>query len=763
MVLGDRFAWTKLAVVAVLLESAPALAQPLPLAIPEVDDPLLNGLSIPSDAATRGMWGPARSWPLIAIHLSILPDGQVLSFGTPLGQDVQDGRLFDRWDPLATGSGHTTIGNSANVDSFCAAGVLQTGGTMLVSGGDSKAAPANTSRNNTLFNYADNSTTTSSSALAADRWYGSMIRLADGRSLMTGGGEPYVYDAFLNPGDFLNGQVSMTPEVWSPENGWSSLTGARSREAFGPELNRWWYPRNWVAPNGQVFGISSDKWWYLDPSGTGRITSAGDFKSGFDTDRRPNIGPTSTAVMYDVGRILQVGGNGAKNQHLTNSSEYATTIDIRNGAPVISDTAPMSQRRQWANSTVLPNGEVIVTGGTRFADNGGDDAVFTAERWNPGTGAWSSLADAAVVRNYHSSTVLLQNGAILSAGGGVPGGENAPPANFNAEVFYPPYLFQSDNGQTRLADRPRMLSISGKRFAYGTSFQIELSDERNIARVALLGLNSTTHSFDMGQLFIPATYSQSDRLLTVSAPANSSIAPPGYYQVVSVDAAGVPSRGFIIELGPELPSSDLTVHFPFDQTSGTTVDDTSEGNEDGTLQGGGTWVAGRVGSNAITLSGANQYVSLPGALVQGCTDFTWAGWVNLAARADWSRLFDFGSGTASNMFLTPRAGGNTLRFAIRNNNGAEQQISHSIEFPLNEWRHVAVVLNGDTGRLFLSGAQVAQNTNIVLNPSDLGATANNWLGRSQYAADPYLNGSLDDVHISCRAYSAEEIAALAGM
>lgn len=756
--MSDRFAWTKFAVIAVVFESAPALAQPLPIAIAEVDDPLLSGLSIPSDAAERGMWGPPRSWPLVAIHLSVLPDGQVLSFGTPLGQDVQDGRLFDRWDPLASSGGHTTIGNSANVDSFCAAGVLQTGGTMLVSGGDSKAAPENTSKNNTLFNYADNSTRTTSSALAADRWYGSMIRLADGRSLMTGGGEPYVYDAFLTPEDFLNGQVSMTPEVWSPQNGWSSLTGARSREAFGPELNRWWYPRNWAAPNGQVFGISSDKWWYLDTSGTGRITSTGDFKSGFDTDRRPNIGPTSTAVMYDIGRILQVGGNGAKNQHLTNSSEFATTIDIRNGAPVISDTAPMGHRRQWANATVLPSGEVVVTGGTRFADNGGDDAVLTAERWNPSTGSWSTLADAAVVRNYHSATVLLPNGAVLSAGGGVPGGENAPPANFDAEVFYPPYLFRSD----KLADRPRMASISGKRFAYGSSFQIELSDERNIARVVLLGLGTTTHSFDMGQRFVPATHTQSARLLTVSAPDNSSIAPPGYYQVVSVDAAGVPSRGFIVELGPELPSSDLAVHFTFDQTSGTTVDDAAGGGEDGTLQGGASWVAGRVGSNAIGLSGNNQYVSLPDGLVQGCSDFTWAGWVNLAARADWSRIFDFGSGTASNMFLTPRAGGDTLRFAIRNNDGAEQQISYNIDFPLNAWRHVAVVLNGDTGRLFLGGAQAAQN-NIVLDPSELGATTNTWIGRSQYEVDPYFSGAIDDVRISCRAYSAEEIAALAGM
>jgi hypothetical protein len=113
------------------------------------------------------------------------------------------------------------------------------------------------------------------------------------------------------------------------------------------------------------------------------------------------------------------------------------------------------------------------------------------------------------------------------------------------------------------------------------------------------------------------------------------------------------------------------------------------------------------------------------------------------------------------MFLTPRAGGNVLRFAITTGSAAsEQQLSYNYNFPTGTWKHVAVVLSANTGTLYLDGSQVA-SANISLNPADLGLTTQNWLGDSQYAADPTLDGTVDDVLVSCRAYSSQEIAWLA--
>jgi hypothetical protein len=49
---------------------------------------------------------------------------------------------------------------------------------------------------------------------------------------------------------------------------------------------------------------------------------------------------------------------------------------------------------------------------------------------------------------------------------------------------------------------------------------------------------------------------------------------------------------------------------------------------------------------------------------------------------------------------------------------------------------------------------------MTLAPFDLGETTQNWLGRSQYTADPVLAGRLDDFRLYHGALSAAEIAAL---
>jgi hypothetical protein len=176
----------------------------------------------------------------------------------------------------------------------------------------------------------------------------------------------------------------------------------------------------------------------------------------------------------------------------------------------------------------------------------------------------------------------------------------------------------------------------------------------------------------------------------------------------------------------------------------------------------GTRVVSQQGfENAIKLNGGepNRQVSMPVGILNGLTDFTIATWVNPAATQNWSRVFDFGTGTDVNMFLTPRAGvtGTPVRFAITvTGGGGEQQINGPGPLPVNVWTHVAVTKSGTTGTLWVNGVPVATNTNITLSPSSLGNTNNNWIGRSQYP-DPLLNGSVDDFHIFNVALTQDQI------
>jgi hypothetical protein len=174
----------------------------------------------------------------------------------------------------------------------------------------------------------------------------------------------------------------------------------------------------------------------------------------------------------------------------------------------------------------------------------------------------------------------------------------------------------------------------------------------------------------------------------------------------------------------------------------------------------GPRVPGKIG-NAVALSGNGEYVNLPNGIVSGLHDFTISAWVNPSANPAWARVFDFGSGTNNYMFLTLSAGGGPLLFADILPSGQGNVISGTGTLPVNTWSHVAVTLSGNTGTLYVNGQAVATNTNMTITPADLGNTSQDWIGRSQFVADPYLPAAVDDFQIYDHALPAADIATLA--
>jgi hypothetical protein len=205
-------------------------------------------------------------------------------------------------------------------------------------------------------------------------------------------------------------------------------------------------------------------------------------------------------------------------------------------------------------------------------------------------------------------------------------------------------------------------------------------------------------------------------------------------------------------------SSGLVAFYKFDETSGTSAADSSGNNHTATLAGGATFSAG-LQNNAVTLSGNNEYVSLPAGIVSGLSSVSVTAWVKLASNTQWNRIFDFGNDTTTYMFLTPNSGTN-LRFSITTAGATSEEQINATSLTTGTWEHVAVTLSGGTGSLYVQGALVAQSTTLTLNPNSLGSTMHNWLGHSQFSVDPYLNGQLDNVRIYSRALTAADVQAL---
>lgn len=216
------------------------------------------------------------------------------------------------------------------------------------------------------------------------------------------------------------------------------------------------------------------------------------------------------------------------------------------------------------------------------------------------------------------------------------------------------------------------------------------------------------------------------------------------------------------------PKHDYTA-LRFDESSGTTVLDSSDRGFNGSTHNGPSWVPGRIGG-ALDLAnaeaGANQHVSFAPALLADCDDLTIAMWVKLKTVTPWSRFFDIDGGVNGFLYFTPSAsieGSTRLLFNIYE--GADQAISGT--YPegtvlADTWHHYAVTLSGDVGRLYFDGQEIGRNEAFTYDPSDLlyGENAHAWIGRSMFG-DAYLNATLDETRISCRAYTPDEIRQLA--
>jgi hypothetical protein len=189
------------------------------------------------------------------------------------------------------------------------------------------------------------------------------------------------------------------------------------------------------------------------------------------------------------------------------------------------------------NATILPDGKVLVTGGTSgtgFSDEA--SAVHAAELWDPDSEKWTVMASQSVNRVYHSTSLLLKDGRVLSTGSGDAAGNTN---HYDAEIFSPPYVFKG--ARPSISSAP--LTVN-----YGEPFFVGTANATSITRVTWVRLGSVTHAFDMNQRFNELTFVRTTGGLTVKAPTDPNLAPPGHYFLFILNGNGVPSIARIVRI-----------------------------------------------------------------------------------------------------------------------------------------------------------------------------------------------------------------------
>ncbi len=757
-----------------------------------------------------GEWGAPSPWPIVAVHMSLEPTGQVFAldgFGAALNSE----RL---WDP---GSG-AFVGVPYGRNLFCSGHIQLADGRTLIVGGHINANEG--LADTTIFN-PQTRTYFRGPDMSVGRWYPTATELPDGRVLAFAG-DNIVQDRPGADPPLSDASVNSLPSVFNPKtNTWTDLEGARLTSPL--------YPYMFVLSDGRIFDAGPDK--------TTRILSPATW-TWSTVGTSPIDG--HSAVMYRPNKIMKSGTWADPDffgDRVFNAGPGTAVIDMDAPTPAWRSTAPMAHGRSYHNMTLLPDGTVLASGGQSNSD--GTDltkSVLPAEIWNPDTETWTTVAPLTNGRLYHSTALLLPDGRVLMAGGGALPGRATDQKN--AEIYSPPYLFKGP--------RPT-ISSAPSAANYGASFDVTTPNAAQIAKVSLIRSPSVTHAFDQNQRFQFLSFTAGAGKVTVHAPASANLAPPGDYLLFLVDTNGVPSVGSFVRIGdtvaPTAPSNltasgspgqvtlswtassdnggvaHYNVHrsttagftpstanriaqptgtnyvngtlgagtyyykvigedgagnlspasneasatvsggapvaaYGFDAGAGTTVPDQSGSGNAGTIANA-TWAAAGKYGKALSFNGTNAAVTVPDSSSLDLTSgMTLEGWVNPNAGGDFrtfvvkERPGDLVYGLYSSSETNRPQAQVTIGATPRLLNG-------TATLPTGAWTHLAATYDGTTQRLYVNGTQVS-----TLAVAGTIATSNSPLkigGNSIWAE--WFTGLIDEVRVYNRALSAAEIQA----
>ncbi|MDQ5821217.1 MAG: galactose oxidase early set domain-containing protein [Actinomycetota bacterium] len=512
---------------------------------------------------------------ILAIHAALVPngdDGEVVLFGgdehwsaqQEPGGDFRKTRVYD----VRT---HALVGApipSPDSDVFCAAHAFTADGRLLIVGGTKAWSTGHGHdlafwghRRCWLYNarerqwveaarllpdpYGDGST-------GGGRWYPGAVTMGNGEVLALFG--------HIAQDDSRHRNAS--PERYNVSgNGWAPLPRLANDAAnyapnFGdPDVRFLFFTRTFQLPDGRLFfATPMPVQWASNTSNAADPTDGPHFSSFYDASNGTYVGtPIAEPAGYDGWSFPCVllpllPGEDYRPRVLHCGLAQAMRIDLGAAAPAWQGvTTAQNVNRVNSCAAILPTGQVCLVGGVQNQGSDGGERLpaelydpgidWAAGQYSPGLGSWAADPNLPVhSRNYHSAALLLPNGSVLTCGGNTNADSDDPNVVGvkRIELFTPAYPAGA---------RPTISNVPPTA-TYGESFDVTVSDAAGVRRVALIRSGSCTHAYDFDQRYVGLefTYNPGDGRIRVTAPPNGNVAPPGYYMLWVVDAAGRPCQ-----------------------------------------------------------------------------------------------------------------------------------------------------------------------------------------------------------------------------
>lgn len=492
------------------------------------------------------------SWPMPPIHVNLMPNGKLLFWARDksadgLGFDIQGFTTARVWDPHYR---NFTAVNNNRTNLFCSGHSFLPDGRLLVTGGHNIRAAEPTAEgmgsiHTNIFDFRTNQWQGNPSQpggapqgtpppdMNNGRWYPYNVTLGNGETLVVSGS----YLSFRPSGAPFTPQNDVA-QIYDAQGNYRNVVSTRT--LFINDIQN--YPLLHSMPDGRVLVAAArtqQQSLILTPS---PVDGAGTWVRGpFLFSQHDQ----ATSVQYKNDKVLIIGGRVGPQPSTTSE-----VFDL-NGVPSLRLTQPMNTPRMHHTSTLLPDGKVLVTGGTTCPGtnelNCGPNGTYggaanNPELWNPDDESWSVMAAHQEARVYHSSAILLPDGRVLVGGGGLPGATGEFPANNDVarrlfahksvEYFNPPYFYLPGGA---LAPRPAITSAP-KELTYGQSFAVGVGTvaAQDVESAVLVRLGSVTHDFNQDQRRVPLTItsrSADGRSMNLAAPSDGNQAPAGHYML----------------------------------------------------------------------------------------------------------------------------------------------------------------------------------------------------------------------------------------